>query len=436
MKVFDQPLNPAAHVLLVVVVILTAMTAWAAPTWQGHEDYEDGILTIYNPTAPLNEPSVIQPKPQWRLGGDDDETETLFGLITDAQRNADGTTYLLDAVMSTVYEVSTTGEVKRTLGHEGDGPGEFRNAISLALLPDRSVGIVEMMPSRMIVLGPDGLPRPSVEFEDDSGGRSHVQRLAVNGDQMVMGMMSTRFNEGKAEIRHILGTYNLDGSLRTKVLHSFEEQSGGSISISAGGDNDFVNNWAMGPGGEVAVHRNGAEYLVEVFGADGEPVHHIRREYKSVRLPEEELAELREQREQMQQRFQGSVDLEINEVAPDIDDVVVRPDGELWVLSSQGLRDCPAGSIGVFDVFDAKGRFVRQTSITADYDPDNDQFLLRGNHLYVLKEANNAPDRTFSGGGGSMMMMISSGGGGSDDEDEDEEPRPYEVICYELPAGM
>jgi len=438
MKITFPPLRRTARVVMTIGIILTAMTALAAPTWQGREDYEEGILTIYNPSEPLNEPSVITPEPQWRIGGDDDEAETLFGLITDAQRKPDGTTYLLDAIMSTVYEVDASGEVRRTLGREGDGPGEFRNSRSLALMPDSGVGIVEMMPSRMVVLGPDGVARPSIDLGDGSGGRSMVELVAVADDLMVMGMFSMKFNEGAAEISHMLASFNLDGTLRNKLLFDSETQTGGSISISAGNGDDFVSNWAMDSKGQVAVYRRANEYLVEVFGTDGAPKQRIRREYKSVRRSEEDIQAQREQQEQMRARFGSENEMEIQEMANDIDSIVPRPNGDLWVLSSQGQQDCPAGFVGAFDVFDAKGRFVRQTRIAADFDADDDQYLIRDNHLYILKEANNAPDRTMSGGGGNMMMVISGGNGGSDDEDEDEdeEPKPYEVICYELPGGI
>ena len=417
---------------------INAGTALAAPTWQGREGYEDGILTIFNPATPVNQPSVVKPEPQWRIGGDDDPAETLFGLITDAQRRPDGTTYLLDAVLSTVYEISPTGEVRRTLGREGDGPGEFRNSTSLALLPDRKIGIVEMMPSHMVVLDAEGLPQPGFDLTDGSGGHCTIQRLVVAGDIMVLSMFSMNFNAGKAEVRELLGTFDLTGALQHKVLHTYAEQSGGSISISSGEDNDFTNNWVLGPAGQIIVYRRTSQYLLEVFNHDGTPRHNIRRQYESVKRPAKELAAAQQQRENMRERFGTTMDVEIEEMARDIGQVIARPNGELWVLSSRGVRENPAGSIGLFDVFDDQGHFVRQFSITADYNADDDQFLIRGSHLYVLKEARNAPDRTISsgGGGGRMMMIQMSSSGGVTEDEEDEELLPFEVICYELPAGI
>ena len=124
------------HLAILGLMTVIAVTAFAAPTWQGHEGQEDGILTVFNPTEPMHEPSVIKPKPQWRLGSEDSEADIFFGLITDARRMPDGRTYVLDAVLSTIYEVAADGEVLRTLGKEGDG---FK--ISMKTLDSGRIGI-------------------------------------------------------------------------------------------------------------------------------------------------------------------------------------------------------------------------------------------------------------------------------------------------------
>ena len=434
-----NPRVAAAAWLPLLTTSLLASVAPAAPVWQGHEGAEDGILTIYNPAEPVSAAVTVQPKAQWRIGGEDDPAETLFGLVTDARRKPDGTTYLLDAVMSTVYEVAPDGEVRRTIGREGDGPGEFRNSESLALLADDGIGVLERMPSRLVVLGPDGTPRSGIDIGDGGGGHANVERLEVVRDGLVIGMFSMDMGQDGIEIRRTLGHFASDGALRDVILQTKEHQTGSSISISGGGDNDFVGQWCAAADGSVAVYQRTTPYLIEVFGPDGKAERRIRREYERLRRPEEELAAARQQREDMRARFSGSVEMEIEEMARDIEQVVCRPDGAMWVLTSRGSRECPTGCIGVFDVIDSQGRFTGQLKIEADFSADDDNFVIRGNHLYVLKEARNAPDRTFTSGGaggGMMMMQISSGGGSSDDEDLDQEQKPYEVICYELPDGI
>ena len=44
MKTSISALHPLARILIATGIILSAMTALAAPAWQGHEDFEDGFF--------------------------------------------------------------------------------------------------------------------------------------------------------------------------------------------------------------------------------------------------------------------------------------------------------------------------------------------------------------------------------------------------------
>ena len=148
---------------------------------------------------------------------------------------------------------------------------------------------------------------------------------------------------------------------------------------------------------------------------------------------DEDIEQDREEAAAMRERFGDAMgDSDVDEYERDITQVVARPSGELWVLSSRGRQDCPDAHVGYFDVFDAEGRFVRTVGIAADYDPEHDEFLIVGDRLFVFKEARNAPDRTFSGGGGHATTTMVINSGADDEEEDDREPMPYEVICYRL----
>nr|MBC8426666.1 hypothetical protein [bacterium] len=229
---------------------------------------------------------------------------------------------------------------------------------------------------------------------------------------------------------NILGRYGADGAQLTEILETSREQSGGAISLTIGGDDDFAGNFTVLPDERVVVYQKAQEYKLEIFAPDGSPQRIIRRDYDSLRRTDEDLEEARELAAELAARFGGDDDDGVQEYEQDISRVVARADGELWVLSSRGLRGCPAGHLGVFDVFDPDGRFVRTLRIAADFDPDDDRFLVVGDRLYVFKQALNAPDRNFSGGGGAMVMVVA---GREEDEDDGEEPMPFEVICYRLP---
>ncbi len=418
---------------LVLLLSCISLASQAVPQWDGTLGQEDGLPLVNNPAHPISGDQTITPQKVWHLGGEDDDQETVFGLIGDAQVDAEGNTYLLDVVLSTIYKIGPDGSNMATLGHEGDGPGEFRNSRSMTIMPGGDLGIMEMMSGKIVVLGIDGEPRSSFAFGGDANlGMQHLQRIAAHEQGVVIGQVSTSFDEGSVTTTYALGSYAPDGTARKILFEDKQVQSGGAISLSMGSGGDgFTANWALYPDGRVVVFQKGQEYKLEMFAPDGEPGMIIRRDYEPVRRPDQDIKRDQKRREEMRQRFGGDVDLPVPEIARHISGAIPRPNGELWVQNSQGDRDCPAQSIGYFDVIDRDGHYVKRVCIKADYDSERDNYSIRGNHLFVFKEAQKAPARSATSGGGGMMMVMV--GGGVDDEEEDEDPRPYEVICYRLP---
>jgi hypothetical protein len=420
--------------VLMMAVSMLAGPAGSAPTWGGSMGMEDDWPVVNNPATAMAPEEVIKPEQQWRIGAD--EEDVIFGLIEDALVGEDGSIYLLDTVLNTVYVMDDNGEIVGNLGGEGDGPGEFRFAREMVFLPKGTLGIMEMMPGKVVVVDLEGNPHPSFALTDDGQGMMyHMQHVDANKEAVLIGKVVTAFNEGSVTTKYSLSSYDGDGSEIATLFEHSEKQSGGNISLSmGGGENAFTSNFTLCDDGRVVVFQNPKEYKLEVLDAGGTKKHIIRRDYETVRRSDEELEESRLQAEQMRERFNGNMEMAIEEFADDISDVIARPNGDIWVANSQGNRDCPENSIGIFDVFDTEGHYTKQVRIEADYDPERDQYKLEGDMLFVFKEAQNAPDRTSTmggGGGGMMVMMVSSGG--ASDEDEDEEIRPYEVICYRLP---
>ena len=421
----------AGLILVAAITILTG-TALSVPVWTGTIEEQDGWPVVLNPAEPMEQEEVIKPEQMWRIGAD--EEDTLFGLIEDALVDEDGNVLLLDTVLSTIYVVDQSGEIVRTVGREGDGPGEFRFAREMEFLPDGTIGVMEMMPGKIVVLDRDGTPRPSFALPDgDQGIMHHMQHISANDDAVLIGKVVTTFGDGSATTHYTLSSYAPDGTETATLLEHKDVQSDGNISLNlGGGDNEFTRRFTLCPDGRVIVFQKAKEYELEVFQATGAKQGIIRRGYESVRKSDKELEENRRQAEEMRERFQGSVELEIEEYARDISGVIARPGGEIWVINSQGDRDCPAQSVGLFDVFDQEGRYQRRVRIEADYDPDRDTFCLRGDQLFVFKEAQKAPPRISTTGGGGMVMMTISVGAPAEEEEDGEEPRPYEVICYRL----
>lgn len=416
--------------LFTLLMFLVVLQAGAAP-WQVNESMENGIPLLINPGVPRDGEQVLSAKETWRLGADE-ENDPLLGRITDVVTDDEGNAYLLDGNLSHIHVVAPSGEILRTIGGEGDGPGEFRNASEMAFMPDGNVGIMEMMPGQVVVMDPFGEPRPSFQPGGEEGGHMMLpQHFAADAHGVVLGLVSTSFGTEGMVTSYKLGRYGPDGSNAKAIIEHREEQSGGNISLSlGGGEDDFTSNWVLCDDGRVVVYRFAYEYELQVYRPDGAPEKIIRRDYETLRRPEKELASARRQAEEMNAQFSG-VTQEVEERSRDIRVVHPRAHGELWVGTSEGDRARPENSLGVFDVIDASGHYVRTLRIDGvEFDQARDEYLIDGDRVYVFRESRMVPPKTTTSGGGGMQMIMISGSG-SDPED-DEESGPIEVVCYEL----
>jgi len=112
------------------------------------------------------ETRVVTHRPEWSDVRDlvleevavfaSDEAEGVFlsqvraGVVLDG-----GGVALLDGRARQLIEYTSDGQVRRVLGGNGDGPGEFRNPRSLTLLTKDSLAVFDLRANRLTVFGAD-----------------------------------------------------------------------------------------------------------------------------------------------------------------------------------------------------------------------------------------------------------------------------------------
>jgi len=90
-----------------------------------------------------------------RLGSPMGHAEEQFGAIGDVVATGDGGIAVLDVQAAEVRLFDETGQFQATLGRKGDGPGEFRSPIDLALLPGDTLAVYDPVPGRITRFGPN-----------------------------------------------------------------------------------------------------------------------------------------------------------------------------------------------------------------------------------------------------------------------------------------
>ncbi|MCA9729041.1 MAG: 6-bladed beta-propeller, partial [Candidatus Eisenbacteria bacterium] len=183
--------------LFAVTACLGAGTAGAAD-WAGKEETRDGALHVMNPAKPQNGASSVDLEELWRIGGDTDDDNEFFGVIMRITNDAEGNVYLLDMQLSEVKVFGKNGKYVRTIGREGEGPGEFRRPTDLFFVPGGNLGVLQAAPAKIVLLTKDGkpageYPTPKIEGE----GFLSVSGARLAGDQLVCMAQASNFDQEK-----------------------------------------------------------------------------------------------------------------------------------------------------------------------------------------------------------------------------------------------
>ena len=196
---------------IVILVFCTALHAVMVPEvgagpWQGTVTMRDGVEHVTNPKEPMEAPATIVLQEEWRIGGDTEAEEEFFGVIAQIAMGPEGDIYLLDQQLTEVKVFSRDGEYLRTLGREGEGPGEFRRPEDMFLLPDGNVGVLQLAPGRIVKLSPQGEPMGDHPLPDNRLRETAPLKAALEGGEPILFSLTTV--ERSRYPAHILAIYD------------------------------------------------------------------------------------------------------------------------------------------------------------------------------------------------------------------------------------
>ena len=419
------------------LLLLSLLALPAAAAWQGSVGSENGVELVKNPAAPAASELTLAPTQLWHLGAEEDaDVSELFGRVSEALVDAAGNSYLLDTQLHEIRVFSPTGEFLKSLGRNGEGPGEFVNGMHLFFLPGDKIGVAQMMPSRIAVLGRDGEGYSDLHIPGTEGGSFSMVQGARGADgHCVLAVVTPVPGPERSETRRRLIAVDADGKLLATYSQLSEFHEGGGMVLRFGSDEggaeDFIGQWDIDAAGRVTTAPLYDEYLLRVYAPDGRLQRLIRRDYERVKRTRAQVAEIEEGYEGMPAGFPRPP---INPYQRNIQGITARPDGSIWVSTSEGREEQQAGKVGPFDRFDAEGRFQQRLWLSADYDPERDDVIVTGDRLFVIKEAQMVTS-SFSASSGNMAMEIHMGGREEDEAEDEGEVAPLSVINYRLPAG-
>lgn len=376
---------------------------------------------VENPATPAQGTHKVELEELWRVGGEDDE-ENIFGIVNRALVDQDNNIFLLDAQLAQVSVFSPGGELIKTLGREGDGPGEFRGPTDMCFLPSGDLGVVQAFPGKVIKLGMDGTPAGTWQLGDPAAGGFFIMRaLKSEGGVVVAGGTEQHVDqtEGKITRRNFVGALAEDGTLAhtyTEAEHIMDMNDLKLDELVVIESPDRRYDVSSEGKTVVAIPRYG--YEISVFDKAGQLERVFTREYESWERDERARTMWMNIFESIQRTQLPGAPIHIEDFQPDVEFLRVANDGSIWVLTSKAMWDSPEGIFTSYDVFSPDGVYQKKLDIVCDGDSRADFLFFAGDDLAFVVT-------------GFWDAALSQFGGAGASEDE-EEPEPMEIICYRI----
>jgi len=400
---------------MLLVALIAASPGWAGAERQGQSVDDDGNRIVRSPElAP--ETITIAPEELWRRGEEDDDI--FFGMPIQVLEDADGNVYVLDSQVSEIVVFSPDGEYLRTIGREGEGPGEFRGANDMFIRSDGVVGVVVVFPGKIVQLRLDGTPTEMFPFPRDKvEGFQLIYKGQAVGDRIVIsGSVQSRSRGAQSEQENYLKALDYQGN-ELAHFHSLTEMTQyGGMEFDEKIFANFKGQWNAAPDGRVAAALDFDDYRIHVWKPDGSLDYIIERpDYAALDRTAKEL-------ERFQKLYDGvtnwnpSSTFKTSKTHRAVVRLQFRPDGSLWVLSGRGVWALDEGTFAAFDVYDRDGRFVRRVVMSGPGDAMNDGMYFSDRRYYRVTDQFSA-------------FMANFGGGGEAEEGGSE---PLQIIAYDI----
>jgi hypothetical protein len=405
----------ALYLILVLASTLNASGATAA--WSGDISTSDGATVVTNPETPAHGDGLQTLRELWRRGGEDDE-EIFFGTIAEFLHDAEGNIYLLDGQLSEIQVFDQAGELLRTVGRQGEGPGEFQNGADMFWAPNGDIGVVQAWPGKIVTITPEGDPGATFALPyRGGGGFQSVSRGAGNADSVILaGTAWTRVDGQQMQFTY-LKRYDAGGNELATYQENSSEVNFGNFEFVEENWVDFQRRWAVAADGRVAAALSFDDYRIHVWNADGSLDRIIERPgYATVKRTGQEIDRFQTMFDAFTRWNRGST-FKVSDHHQAVENIFFREDGTLWVQSGAYRWRSEEGVFTSFDVYDQEGRYLKRVNLAADADAAKDGMFFVGERIYVVTDLFDA-------------MMARVGGDGSDEALLEAEP--VSVISFEF----
>jgi len=313
------------------------------------------------------------------------EDEYLIGNIIDVRLNGSGNICIVDYDLKNVKIFDKDLVWKKTIGGQGEGPGECSDARRLFFDENGNYGLLQAYPPKIVWLKENGDPLYKITYGAESGeagGFFSVAWAKQNGNGPIYGWLGKSTIKGKElEEEKWIRELKADGKYGDALYVGPKEKSSLEASEIDEGNvyQIWKSRWLTDSQGGLWIAPFRDKYLLRYY-RDGEITHQLRRKYKPIIRTDEE-------KECIAEKFGHG--WEPNQVtpgktAPVIESLRMGDDGNIWVRLDQGNCDKRKDVLSIYDVVSPDGIWLKQLTLKSTFPEIADWYLLDDTTLMLM----------------------------------------------------
>lgn len=345
------------------------------------------LLTVAAPSAQAQIRYIA--REDFRVGGEEQGPQ-LFQYVKGIAVDAKGNVFIYDRKTQDIRVFAPDGKHTKTIGRLGSGPGEMRDAESIAFAPDGKLWVRDAANARFTVFNADGTFETSWnQFfctsqglwypKFDKAGRA-VDSDCVVVDKRAAGYALLAYHPGGKKV-DTLGTVPECGdralstagtwiTTRTDANGKVTGQSFRSIPWAA----SRASTWSAEA--DLYCVPNSAKYEILKTKLGGKDTVRISRTAPLVPVTafeKDSVVKL------MEEKGPTGLDYDrIPKTKPAIDRISVDDQGRLWVRHTNAKKEIE------FDIFGANGRLIGSTNVGVLNSSSFHPFTVRGDNIYLV----------------------------------------------------
>ncbi len=268
--------------IIFILVFVCFLSAWPIASQKKNlTQIDKNVPTVLNPLDPTptkSQPSRMYITEDLRIGTVKGSDEYMFGEIREMAVDDEGQIFVLDIKKTLINVYDKNGLYKKTIGRHGQGPGELQAPQRMSKTWQDEIVVEDHGARAFVYYTLDGQYSRRVTYASVFIFTSGIDSLGN-----IVGVVQT---PGKNGNRQVINRYDPE----LNYLHTL----GYSLEWNRGEYNYFKSwlKWAAFKGDHI-IFAFSENYELYIHDAQGELVKIIEKEYKPVRISEEELAYMR-----------------------------------------------------------------------------------------------------------------------------------------------